>query len=364
VDLGTEIARQGTSKGVPPCATCHGAEGAGTDVAGYPRIAAMDAEQMVKQLEDFRTGRRNNAPMSPIATNLTQEEIAAVSIYYAALPMPAPVAKPPAKEVARIAEELARWGDWSDRGLPACAQCHGPDGDGIGASFPGISGQQASYLLSQLKAWRAGTRTNDPLGLMKVTADRLTDAEVNALVAYYSARPSAPPTPAQNAQAPVAGNAAIAEGDVYSGAAPYQRGAQVYAAKCALCQGDDGTGVTQVDGRILCPPLWDAESYNWGAGKHKIDTAAAFIRANISLGLGGSLSDQEAWDVAAFVNSHERPQDPRCGGDLAATTKEFHGEKYDYYDIRKAADGHLLGEPAAEKRGKKGSRPFGSSKVD
>jgi thiosulfate dehydrogenase len=121
------------------------------------------------------------------------------------------------------------------------------------------------------------------------------------------------------------------------------RGAAVYAAKCALCHGEDGAGVRSADGRTLFPPLWGAEAFNWGAGMHRIDTAAAFIEHNMPLGLGGSLSDQEAWDLAAFMNSHERPQDPRFRGDLAETTKAFHGGKFDYYGRFRRPDGHLLG---------------------
>jgi len=80
-----------------------------------------------------------------------------------------------------------------------------------------------------------------------------------------------------------------------------------------------------------------------------IDTAAAFIKHNMPLGLAESLSDQESWDLAAFINSHERPQDPRYQGDLAATTKELHGGKFDYYGRREGPDGALLGERPASK---------------
>ena len=81
-------------------------------------------------------------------------------------------------------------------------------------------------------------------------------------------------------------------------------------ANCALCHGAQGEG-TKVGGRYAFPPLWGKDSYNGGAGMHRVETAAAFIRANMPLGKPGSLSVQEAWDVAQFVNSHERPRDPR-----------------------------------------------------
>ncbi|MES2000057.1 MAG: c-type cytochrome [Pseudomonadota bacterium] len=93
--------------------------------------------------------------------------------------------------------------------------------------------------------------------------------------------------------------------------ADVQRGASVYQANCALCHGANGLG-TQVNGSYAFPPLWGKDSYNAGAGMHSAKNAAAFIRANMPLGKGNSLSVQQAWDVAAFVNSHERPVDPRA----------------------------------------------------
>jgi thiosulfate dehydrogenase len=489
--------------------TCHGSDGAGVAAAGYPRIAGLDAAYLAKQLGDFRDSRRNHPVMRPMAKNLTEDEISAVSGYYGAMPIPAVTAQPPADKPARTTKDLIEWGDWTGRGLPACSQCHAPDGNGIGSHFPGISGQHASYLKAQLQAWKAGTRANDPLGLMKAAAERLTDSEIDALSAYYSAQSAAAPIPAANAPTSVAGDVQVAPGEVHDGevvqqgappagrvptdedeayfrspsrddlpdgpfgeairqgqaifentnahpvsakyvgndqacgnchldagrlaeSAPLwaawvaypayrsknkkvntyieriqgcftysmnaqasaagdppsadsetmvslvaysywlakgaptgdatmpgrgyprlketeqgvdpERGAVVYAAKCALCHGAKGGGVTQGDGRTLFPPLWGPESYNWGAGMHKIDTAAAFIKHNMPLGLPDSLSDQEAWDVAAFMNSHERPQDPRHDGDLKATTEQFHGGKFDYYGKRRTDEDRLLGE--------------------
>ena len=118
-----------------------------------------------------------------------------------------------------------------------------------------------------------------------------------------------------------------------------ERGAKVYAAQCSLCHGEGGAG-TQVDGAYVFPPLWGPDSFNWGAGMHRIDTAAGFIKANMPLGKPNSLSDQDAWDVASFINSRERPQDPRFTGDVAETRKIFHEENCHYGD---AVDGKILG---------------------
>ena len=92
--------------------------------------------------------------------------------------------------------------------------------------------------------------------------------------------------------------------------ADVQRGANVYQANCALCHAANGLG-TQVNGSYAFPPLWGKDSYNAGAGMHSDKNAAAFIKANMPLGKGNSLTVQQAWDVAAFVNSHDRPPDPR-----------------------------------------------------
>jgi thiosulfate dehydrogenase len=88
------------------------------------------------------------------------------------------------------------------------------------------------------------------------------------------------------------------------------RGAKVYATHCAACHGADGAGLKA--GTVYTfPPLWGRASYNAGAGMHRDGTAAAFIKANMPLGQGNTLTDQEAWDVAAYMNSHSRPPDPR-----------------------------------------------------
>lgn len=124
----------------------------------------------------------------------------------------------------------------------------------------------------------------------------------------------------------------------------YARGEKVFQDQCAVCHGPDGLGQKVADGYAF-PPLWGKDSYNWGAGMHQLDNAAAFIKANMPLGRGGSLSDQQAWDVAMFMNAHERPQDPRFTGDVAATRKQFHDDKNSLYGIE--INGRVLGQDPA-----------------
>lgn len=118
-----------------------------------------------------------------------------------------------------------------------------------------------------------------------------------------------------------------------------KRGKEIYANHCALCHGMNGEG-TKSQGAYAFPPLWGKDSFNWGAGMHRINSAAAFIKANMPLSKPYSLSDQQAWDVAAYVNSHERPQDPRDRGNVAATKKTYHDEQCFYGD---RINGHVLG---------------------
>jgi len=89
-----------------------------------------------------------------------------------------------------------------------------------------------------------------------------------------------------------------------------KRGAGVYRDHCAACHGVAGQG-TRSGARYTFPPLWGTAAYNAGAGMHRVPTAAAFIKANMPLGQGETLTDQQAWDVAAYVNAQPRPNAPR-----------------------------------------------------
>lgn len=93
------------------------------------------------------------------------------------------------------------------------------------------------------------------------------------------------------------------------------RGAQAFKAKCAVCHGEGGAGKRR-DGEKdgwLFPPLWGKDSFNKGAGLYRPDRLAGFIKANMPLGAEFSLSDQEALDLAAYINLQLRPPDPRKG---------------------------------------------------
>lgn len=118
------------------------------------------------------------------------------------------------------------------------------------------------------------------------------------------------------------------------------RGREIFKTRCAFCHGADGEG-QRFEDEVTIPPLWGPRSYNWGAGMAQVPNAAAFIKANMPQDKPGSLSDQEAWDVAAFVDSRPRPQDPRYLGSVEATASRFHKPDRSYYGA--TIDGVRLG---------------------
>jgi thiosulfate dehydrogenase len=100
-------------------------------------------------------------------------------------------------------------------------------------------------------------------------------------------------------------------------AADLAAGKTVLESRCAICHGADGRGLRAsldpADGYVF-PPLWGADSFNDGAGLHRVLTAARFIKARMPLG-NADLTDDEAFDVAAYVNAQPRPEMPNLDRD-------------------------------------------------
>jgi cytochrome c553 len=150
------------------------------------------------QLEALATGKRKNPIMQPIAQALSPEQRTQVAAYYAGLaPANATVDRTP-RDTSDTGAWLATRGRWAD-GVPACAQCHGPGGAGVGANFPPLAGQPATYLAQQLKAWQSGDRPPGPLGLMEAIARKLKEPDIQAVSDYYAGL--AQPAPAAAASA-------------------------------------------------------------------------------------------------------------------------------------------------------------------
>lgn len=184
---GAAIAQHGTDHGTPACASCHGAHGEGLAASGFPRLAGMNAGYLQTQLVALAKGQRVNPVMSPIAKSLSAEERAAVAGYYAGLPAPA-TGGSAAPHPNPAGERLALQGRWA-QGLPACIQCHGATGAGVGATFPALAGQSSIYIENQLHAWQQGARAPGPLGLMKVVASKLSATDIHDVAAYFASLP-------------------------------------------------------------------------------------------------------------------------------------------------------------------------------
>lgn len=181
---GARIASARTPTGATACAGCHGVRGEGT--GAFPHLAGTGAAYLREQLESLATGQRKNPVMQPIAQALTPGQRDQVAAYYASLPPPvAAVADRAPRDSKDTGAWLATRGRWTD-GLPACVQCHGPGGSGVGASFPPLAGQPAAYIAGQMKAWQTGARPPGPLGLMEVVARKLKDADIQAVSDYYA----------------------------------------------------------------------------------------------------------------------------------------------------------------------------------
>ncbi len=185
------IAQSGNGHGAAPCMACHGTNGGGSAIAGYPRLAGLPAAYLRKQLDDFAAGSRENPVMGANARALSASERQAMATYYAAMPIPLAARKAPAETPSADGPgaRLALRGRWSHN-VPACVQCHGPGGIGVGTHFPPLAGQPAAYLLNQLKAWKNGTRRNDPLELMRHVAAPLDGADMKAVADWFAAQPA------------------------------------------------------------------------------------------------------------------------------------------------------------------------------
>jgi cytochrome c553 len=167
------------------CAACHAGDGNSTAPAN-PKIAGQISEYLHKQLVDFKAqGGKKPARESPIMTgmvaNLSDADMKGLAAFYAGQQLKPAAASD--KSLAALGQKLWRGGNAAN-GVPACAGCHGPAGAGMPAQYPRVAGQYAEYIAAQLKAFRDGTRANDPNGMMRGVTARMTEREMRAVAEY------------------------------------------------------------------------------------------------------------------------------------------------------------------------------------
>jgi cytochrome c553 len=164
------------------CAACHGPDG-NSPLPVNPSLAGQIPEYLYKQLRDFKSGARKNAVMAGMVATLSDDDMRNVAAYFAAQKPRPGVARDALQ--ANTGQTVYRAGN-AGAGLPACSACHSPNGVGIPAQFPRLKGQHLDYTLAQLKAFRTGERDNDPSGMMRTIAARMSDQEMAAVAEFIS----------------------------------------------------------------------------------------------------------------------------------------------------------------------------------
>jgi len=163
------------------CGACHTQDGS-RGAPANPILQGQHPEYIVKQLTEFKAGKRKNAVMSGMAATIASEEdMKHIAAFYASKSAKPGFAKD--KDTVALGEQLYRGGVLSKQ-VPACAGCHSPNGAGIPAQYPRLAGQHADYTEAQLLAFRSGARANS--AQMMAIAGKLTDREIKAVADYVA----------------------------------------------------------------------------------------------------------------------------------------------------------------------------------
>jgi cytochrome c553 len=170
----------GEAKATTVCMACHAVDGSrGTPT--FPILQGQHAAYIVKQLTEFKSGKRKNAVMSGMAAGLSEADMANVAAFYHSKKAKDGVSTN--KDLVTLGEKIYR-GGIASKAVPACAGCHSPNGAGIPAQYPRLAGQHADYVKTQLTAFRQGDRTNS--AQMTAIAAILSDKEIAALSDYIA----------------------------------------------------------------------------------------------------------------------------------------------------------------------------------
>lgn len=168
------------------CAACHAKDGNSTN-AQWPKLAGQNEKYLLKQIKDFRLGAqeagkgRTGLQMAGLWGNVSEEDAADIAAFFAAQKTQLGAVD---KELMELGKTIYFQGD-AERGVPACAACHGAAGQGLDAAgYPAVSGQFPEYAVKQLKAFASAERNNDDNGVMRDIAVRMSDAQIEAVANF------------------------------------------------------------------------------------------------------------------------------------------------------------------------------------
>jgi cytochrome c553 len=168
------------ARSLPACVSCHGAAGNST-IAANPKLAGQVENYVYKQLVDFTGPDRNQPVMTLYAKMLTDAEKKDVAAYLGAQKQKAGAAKN--KDTLDMGRKIYR-GGIAEKGVAACASCHGANGAGMPIQYPRLAGQHQDYTTAQLISFRSGARKNS--APMSVLAKRMSDDEMKAVADYIA----------------------------------------------------------------------------------------------------------------------------------------------------------------------------------
>jgi cytochrome c553 len=191
-DLGTFSMKGDAKAGADKsglCQGCHGGNGNSED-GTFPRLAGQYASYIAKQVSDFKSGlRTNNETMAGMAATVESVQDALdIGAYFSSQKMASKPITPVDKNLASKGEKIF-FNGIPEKNVYGCVNCHGERGKGKAPNisvFPVIGGQHRDYLIKELTDLRAGTRGNDPAGMMGNIAKGLSDDEIKALANYLS----------------------------------------------------------------------------------------------------------------------------------------------------------------------------------
>nr|WP_297357897.1 c-type cytochrome [uncultured Caldimonas sp.] len=162
------------------CAACHTVDGSRGSPAN-PILQGQHPEYIVKQLTEFKAGKRKNPVMQGFASALSEADMKNVAAFYSTKQAKPGFAKD--KELVQLGEQIYR-GGIAAKQVPACAACHSPTGAGMPSQYPRLGGQHSDYTEAQLVGFRSGARANN--AQMTAIAAKMSDREIKAVSDYIA----------------------------------------------------------------------------------------------------------------------------------------------------------------------------------